>query len=92
MEKTKEELRIQQKRAEIGEQERDRKLEQQEKELKELREKIDKMGEDSGSNAIREMDEREGKSNNISEGKDREGTARKTTIWRQLRRYWTTLK
>ena len=79
MEKTKEELRIQQKRAEIGEQERDRKLEQQEKELKELREKINKMGEDSGSNAIREMDERE-------------GTARKTTIWRQLRRYWTTLK
>ena len=81
-EKAQDELKAQQEKAETREQARDRKIEQQEKELRELREKVDKMAEDTGSNAVKEMDERESKNNNlvfhhILEGREREGIAKK---------------
>ena len=81
-ERAQDELKVQQEEAETREQARDRKIEQQEKELRELREKVDKMAEDTGSNAIKEMDERESKNNNlvfhhILEGREREGIAKK---------------
>ena len=82
VEKAQEELKVQQEKAETREQARDRKIEQQEKELRELREKVDMMAEDTGSNALKEMDEWESKNNNlvfhyILEGREREGTGKK---------------
>lgn len=82
VEKTQKELKDQQEKAEAREQARDRKMEHQEAELRKLREKVDKMAEDTGSNAIKEMDERESKTNNlvfhhILEGREREGIDKK---------------